>query len=328
MEFFGRKQNDEDVSTVFFATDLHGSEVCWRKFVAAAEFYGADVLVLGGDFTGKLVIPIVARPDNKFTAKLMGKTHQLSSDDLEGFERRVANMGFYPVTVDSDRYEELESNRSEVDDLFRELMTERLMAWISYAAEKLSSSGVRIYTAPANDDPYYIDDVIEQYGSDVLINVEGKTIEIAPGHPMISTGYTNRTPWNTPREFDEEDITSRIDSLINGSVDLDSAILNLHPPPYGTKLDVAPKLTPDLEVVTSAGATVMENVGSKAVAAALEKHQPMLSLHGHIHEAAGQERIGRTLAINPGSEYGEGILKGALIRIGKGRIHSYQATSG
>jgi uncharacterized protein len=107
-----------------------------------------------------------------------------------------------------------------------------------------------------------------------------------------------------------------------------SAIFNLHPPPFGTKLDVAPKLTSDLEVVTSAGATVMDHVGSRAVLEAVQKHQPLLSLHGHIHEAAGQVSIGRTMAINPGSEYGEGVLKGALVRIGGGRIHSHQATSG
>lgn len=318
---------DSDVVTLFFASDLHGSEVCWRKFVAAVDFYGADVLILGGDFTGKLVIPIVG-VDNQFTARFLGKKHNLSELDLPAFTRRVSDSGFYPVQVDQDRFEELEANPAEVDKLFQALMTDRLVEWIGLARHKLAKSGVRIYTAPANDDPFFVDDVISEHGGDVLVNVEDEVIEVAPGHEMISTGYTNRTPWDTPREFDEPEIESHIDQMVERVQNVETAIFNLHPPPYGTKLDVAPKLTPDLEVVTSAGATVMENVGSTAVLDILKRHQPLLSLHGHIHEAAGQEKIGRTIAINPGSEYGEGILKGALVRVGGGRIHSYQATSG
>lgn len=327
MALLRSEKKKEETTTIFFASDLHGSEVCWRKFVAASDFYGADVLVLGGDFTGKLVIPIVSRPSG-LEARFMGKLHELEADDLPAFKRRVADAGFYPVEVDEEEFDQLEADPQKVDVLFGELMTERLVAWIEYAAEKLGPSGTTIYTAPANDDPYYIDDVIGRHGGDVLVNVEGRAVEIAPGHEMISTGWTNRTPWDTPREYDEADIESHIDDMAAGLQSVETAIFNLHPPPFGTSLDVAPKLTPDLEVVTSAGATVMDNVGSVAVLDAIKRHQPLLSLHGHIHEAAGQERIGRTVAINPGSEYGEGVLKGALIRIGGGRVHSYQATSG
>ncbi|MDH3189305.1 MAG: metallophosphoesterase [Acidimicrobiia bacterium] len=327
MVLFKRNRHSSDAVTLFFASDLHGSEVCWRKFVAAAGFYGADILILGGDFTGKLVIPIVGSGD-RFAARFLGKQHNLSESDLPAFTRRVSDSGFYPVQVDQERFAELEENPAEVEALFRDLMTERLIDWIRLARDKLEGSGVRIYTAPANDDPFFIDDVISEHGGDVLINVEDQVIEVAPGHEMISTGYTNRTPWDTPREFDEPEIESHIDQMVERIANVDTAIFNLHPPPYGTKLDVAPKLTPDLDVVTSAGATVMENVGSTAVLDTIKRHQPLLSLHGHIHEAAGQEQIGRTIAINPGSEYGEGILKGALVRVGGGRIHSYQATSG
>lgn len=317
-----------DAVTLFFATDIHGSEVCWRKFVGAASFYRADVLVLGGDFTGKLVIPVVRDGADRFRARFMGKEHQFTADDREAFERRVADSGFYPVVMDPDQVRVLEDDPAKVEALFEELMVDRLVRWIGYARERLAGTGVRIVTAPANDDPYYIDDVIAEHGGDVFVNVEDRVIEIAPGHEMISTGYTNRTPWNTPREHDEDVIARHIDQMVGRLSDVESAVFNLHPPPRGTKLDIAPKLTADLEVVTSAGATVMEHVGSSAVLEAIERHQPLLSLHGHIHEAAGQVSIGRTTAINPGSEYGEGVLKGAIVRIGGGRIHSYQATSG
>lgn len=326
--FRRRAEPSGDVVTLFFATDLHGSEICWRKFVAAAGFYRADVLVLGGDFTGKLVIPLVRSPGGGFQARFLGKEHRLAPDEVPAFERRVADSGFYPVEMDPDRYTQLETNPAEVEALFQELMVTRLIDWIAYARDKLAGSRVRILTAPANDDPYYIDDVIAEHGGDLFLNVEDTVIEVAPGHEMISTGFTNRTPWNTPREHDEAVIAAHIDQMAARLTRVETAVFNLHPPPHGTKLDAAPRLNDRLEVVTSAGAAVMDHVGSKAVVEALERHQPLLSLHGHIHESAGQIQIGRTTAINPGSEYGEGVLKGALVRIGQGRIHSYQATSG
>lgn len=328
MGLFKRSKTSKRATTIFFASDLHGSEVCWRKFVSAAAFYDADVLILGGDFTGKLVVPIVERSGGALEASFLGKDHRLDEEAVPAFTRRVADSGFYPIRVDPDRFAALQGSPELVESLFRTLMTERLVSWIGFARQKLAGTGVRILTAPANDDPFYIDDVIREHGGGVMVNVEDEVVEIAPGHEMISTGWTNRTPWNTPREFDEAEIADHIDRKVDKLAAVETAIFNLHPPPYGTRLDVAPKLTPDLEVVTSSGATVMENVGSTAVFDALKRHQPLLSLHGHIHEAAGHERIGRTVAINPGSEYGEGILRGALVRVGGGEIQSYQATSG
>lgn len=322
------RETKDDTAMLFFATDIHGSEVCWRKFVAAADFYHADVLVLGGDFTGKLVIPIVAGQGNRHLARFLGKEHLLEADDLDRFQRRVSDSGFYPIQIDAAEFGALEADPDRVEALFRQLIVERLVQWIKHATERLDGTGVRILTAPANDDPYYIDQTISEHGGDVFVNVEDQVVELAPGHEMISTGYTNRTPWNTPREQDEDVIAAHIEQMAARLERPETAVFNLHPPPHGTKLDLAPRLDEHLSVVTSAGATVMDHVGSHAVADALHRHQPLLSLHGHIHESAGQIRIGRTTAINPGSEYGEGVLRGALIRIGDGRIHSYQATSG
>lgn len=328
MPRFRRARAREDTVTVFFATDIHGSEICWRKFISAAHFYRADLLILGGDFTGKLVIPIVATGSGRFRARFMGKDHEMGQGQLAAFERRVADAGFYPARIEPDHLTELEGDPGLVDQLFQDLMTRRLIDWIEFARTRLSGSAVRVLTAPANDDPYYVDDVIAEHGDELLTNVEGQVVEIAPGHEMISTGYTNRTPWNTPREHDEDVIEAHIEEMAEQVANLDNAVFNLHPPPHNTRLDLAPKLDDRLEVVTAAGAPITEHVGSKAVHHALARHQPMLSLHGHIHESAGRDRIGRTTAINPGSEYGEGILKGALIRLGAGRIQSYQATSG
>ena len=39
------------MTKLFFATDVHGSEICWKKFISAGKFYEADVIILGGDIT-------------------------------------------------------------------------------------------------------------------------------------------------------------------------------------------------------------------------------------------------------------------------------------
>ncbi|MEX1124425.1 MAG: metallophosphoesterase, partial [Acidimicrobiia bacterium] len=191
---------------LFFASDIHGSDVCWRKFIAAARFYEADTLILGGDFTGKLVVPVVDQGGGRFQAHFLGKDHELVRDDLPEFNRRIADAGFYSVEMGPDRLSELESDPEGITSIFEELMTSRLIEWIALARERLAGTGVRVLTAPANDDPYFIDGVIASHGGDVFVNVEDQVVELAPGHEMISSGYTNRTPWDTPREFDEDEI--------------------------------------------------------------------------------------------------------------------------
>jgi Icc-related predicted phosphoesterase len=80
--------------------------------------------------------------------------------------------------------------------------------------------------------------------------------------------------------------------------------------------------------IVKAGQIVLHGAGSRSVRLAIETHQPMLGLHGHIHESAGVIRLGRTLCANPGSEYGEGVLRGFLARLADGAVESYQLTTG
>ncbi len=62
--------------------------------------------------------------------------------------------------------------------------------------------------------------------------------------------------------------------------------------------------------------------------AAIEKYKPLLGLHGHVHESKGFVNIGSTLCINPGSEYGEGILRGVIVELGDGKVKNYLLTQG
>jgi uncharacterized protein len=318
-----------DRTTIFFATDVHGSEVCFRKFVAAANFYGADLLVLGGDVTGKLVVPVVEAADGfGLVAELHGEPVTVRESDADSFERRIADEGLYAVRMSAAERDALEHDPAGVDQLFLRLMNERLAAWMDYAQERLEGTTVRILTTPGNDDPPQIDAVIRERGGDRVLLVEGELYEVCRGHTMLNCGHSNPTPWDTPRELDEETLAEHLEEMAARLEGVESAIFNIHVPPFDSGLDTAPQLEEDLSVRTAAGAQLMTSVGSTAVRDLIDRYQPLLSLHGHIHEAGGTVRLGRTVAINPGSEYGDGILRGALVTVGGGELHGYQATSG
>jgi uncharacterized protein len=315
-------------TTIFFATDLHGSETCFRKFVAAAGFYGADLLVLGGDLTGKLVVPLVSQPDGRYEAWVHGRRRLLDSDGAADLERQARVAGSYTRRMTPEEHQHLEANPAAVEELFAELMTDTLRRWLRHANERLAGSEVRILTAPGNDDPWLVDDVLREHGGERVALAEGEIVEIAPGHELLTTGWTNKTPWNTPREYPEEAIAQRLDDLAAGLANPAGALFNVHVPPYDSRLDTAPLLGQDLKVRTSMGGEVTAPVGSTAVRDAIERHQPLVSLHGHIHESGGTARLGRTLAVNAGSEYGEGVLRGVLVTVGGGKVLRYQATTG
>ena len=315
-------------TTLYFATDLHGSEVCFRKFVAAAAFYHADLLVLGGDLTGKLVTPIVDRGDGTWSVELHGEPRVYRTRDLDDLEAQLANEGNYSRRMSRDEHADLERSPDAVEALFRELMIERVAHWVDLARDRLENTDVRVITAPGNDDPYEVDDVIRERGGDRVILMEGEVTEVAPGHEMLNTGWSNHTPWKTHREFDEPRIREHIDSMASRIAHPEAAIFNIHVPPHDTTLDTAPVLDEDLTVQTSMGNPVTAPVGSTAVREAIEAHQPLASLHGHIHESGGSVRIGRTVAINAGSAYGEGILHGVLLTVGGGKLVRFQATTG
>ena len=102
----------------------------------------------------------------------------------------------------------------------------------------------------------------------------------------------------------------------------------LHPPPVGTDLDQAPAIDDEFRVKFEAEGVLMIGVGSIAVREFIEARQPLIGLHGHVHESQGREQIGRTLCLNPGSEYTDGTLCGAIVTLGDGRVVSHQFVVG
>mgnify|MGYP001496570960 CR=1 FL=1 len=308
---------------VFFATDLHGSEVCWKKFLNSAKFYGADVLICGGDMTGKAIVPIVSE-NGHYTYALGGVQQAVAAEQVADVEATIRRKGYYPLQMSVERLHELDQDPAKRAACFQEVMLEGVDRWMKLAAEKLRGTGIRCFVSPGNDDEMEVDDVIRR--AELVELAEGRVVEIE-GYSMISTGWSNPTPWKTHREESEEQLAQRIDAMATQIADPSQAIFNLHCPPYKSGLDEAPAIDADLKLLH--GGRALRPVGSTAVREAIEKHQPLISLHGHIHESKGAVKIGKTLSINPGSAYEEGMLMGAIVQLdSKKGIKSYQLVNG
>jgi Icc-related predicted phosphoesterase len=313
------------VIRLYFCTDLHGSEVCFRKFLSAGPVYKADVVIMGGDCTGKMIVPFVHMGNSTYHAEWSGRVVDAhSSEELSEEEKRVRNSGFYPVRLERSAVEELQRHPESVDRLFSQVMTETLEGWITLAEQRLSGKGLRVIITPGNDDHFDVDPVLES--SSFIEAGEAKILRIGGRHEMLSVSWSNPTPWDTPRECSEEELAEKIHGLASQIEDMESAIFNIHVPPYGSGLDLAPELEEGTKV--KRGGTMFQSVGSTAVRDAILEYQPLLSLHGHIHESRGMHRLGRTLCVNPGSSYSDGVLQGVLIDLDNKKVKRYVPVTG
>ena len=321
-----RKRDSSGELAIFFATDLHGSNVCFKKFVNAGKFYGASVLILGGDVTGKMVVPIARQEDGSYLTSFAGKELRLETeDDVAALKAQVSDMGYYPQVMPEEEFQAIRDDPESQDALFHELIRERLEEWISYARPRLAEQGVKCFAAPGNDDAFFIDELLAESGAIELL--EGRVVDV-DGIEMLTTGWSNETPWKTEREASEDELRAMIETMIDQLERPESAIFNIHVPPHATALDQCPKLDDELRPVSSGGNPVMTSAGSTAVRELIEAHQPLLGLHGHIHEGRGIARIARTVCVNPGSNYSEGVLNGSLIRLRQGEVRDVHLTQG
>ena len=313
-------------TTIYYASDVHGSNRCFRKFLNAARFYRSNVLVMGGDILGKAVVFLEETRPGVYSTRDRGQQIELASGaEVEEFEKRAADMGLYPYRCTPEEARELRAG-GQLEPLFERLMRQRLQEWMALADERLARSGVACYIMGGNDDPPTVLEVLAE--SRLVHDPDGRVIALDDYSEMISCGWSNPTPWNTPRECSEDELAQRIERMMALVKRPESCVMNLHVPPFQSGLDDAPELDASLKVQSSFGQTRFKPVGSTAVRAAIERYQPLLGLHGHVHEAHASRKIGRTVCINPGSDYGEGILHGALITLNKGKLKGYQMVSG
>jgi Icc-related predicted phosphoesterase len=326
-----RKRAERTFTRVFFATDLHASTRVFRKFLNAATAYKADVLVLGGDVCGKMLTPIVECEDGTHELALHGEYRTVGSErDFDRAVEALDTQGHYYRVMSPDEYARLAANEDAVDELFTELARERLAAWREEAERKLGPLGVRCFVTGGNDDRPEALEALEG-GDGALVFCEGRATPIADDHVMVSCGHSNETPWRTPREVTEERLAAIIEEAVNGIDDFTNVVFNFHAPPFDSTLDLCPELDTSTEPPTPVyrgGQMSFTAAGSTAVRDAINRYQPLLGLHGHIHESRGAVNVGRSLCINPGSEYGEGYLRGCIVNLVDGKVLSYQLTSG
>jgi len=304
------------------ATDFHGSDVVFRKFISACLVYEADAAFVAGDLTGKAIVPIIHKDIEKYEGHLSGKPFTATTpEELEIAKKNIADVGFYPVVLDPEEAEEIAKDSNKMDLLFKKVMVERLKSWMELTQVHFKPKGIPLYIIPGNDDDYLIDEVLLNWPG--VFNPDGKKQIYKDIYEIIGMAESNMTPWACPRDVEEETIAQKLLNLVRKLDNPKKSIWIFHDPPYNSLLDNCPALEDDLRIATEGGQVLMQSVGSTSIRQAIEEYQPMLTIHGHIHESPGCRKIGKTLCINPGSEYAEGILRVLLINITGDQIKGY-----
>ncbi len=326
---FGHRRESSQNVRVFYAADIHGSERAFRKWVNSAKTFELDALVFGGDLTGKFVVPIVREAGGKWRSELYEPNGRIESEEeLASFESQLRAAGKYPVVLDPEEKATYDAHPELVQrDLFKPVISKQTREWVGLIGDRLGGLRTQTYMMLGNDDD---EEVAEDLAEAAVVLTDGAVVELPGGVQMASLGFSNPTPWKTPRELPEDEIAARLDRLMDKLSEPETAILNVHCPPRDTQLDQAALLDEEFNPRMRGGQVLVGGVGSSAVRSVIDRYQPMLSLHGHIHESAAVQKLGQTTAINPGSEYNDGILRGALLMLdprGK-RLKSWQLIHG
>jgi Icc-related predicted phosphoesterase len=304
-----------------FSTDLHGSEAVWRKFLNSAKYFDLDALVLSGDMTGKLMIPIVKRPDGKYDASLQAEKFVLTEEEIPEFAKKCRMITYLPYVTTPEEVERIAADEVYRESVFERLEQEVICTWLSLIPDRVPSK-CKVILSPGNDDKLSIDNIIRAEMANIpnLIFGEEEVVALDEEHEVLCFGWSNPTPFNSPRECSEEELEERLECVVAQVRNMKTAVFCIHVPPYKSAIDDAPLITEDLKYDVRGGRIQMVPVGSQAVRKIIKKYQPLLGLHGHIHESPGFVNIGRTQCLNPGSEYAEGILKGFLVEINGAKI--------
>jgi uncharacterized protein len=333
MPLFRRKgESGGQPLRIFYASDFHGSDTTFRKFINAGKFYEADVLVCGGDLMGKTVVPIVRGPGGSRYAYLHGQRQEFAAqDEVSAFETALGKSGSYTYQCDQDEHDHLADDKEAIEELFNKLAIDRLQSWIGLAAERLAGTHVKCFLGGGNDDTDEFLTQLNDLPGENLVYSESGIHPLDDRHVLATIGYSSPTPWNTPREKSEDEIDAAIQVLTAQLADPAAAVFNFHVPPIDSTLDRCIKLDNSVwppAPIVERGQPVFFGAGSQAVRTAIESLQPVAGLHGHIHESRGVVKLGQTMSFNAGSEYGEGLLRGLIVSIRDSRVLGYQFTSG
>jgi uncharacterized protein len=313
---------------IFYSVDVHGAETVWRKWISAISMYECNALMLCGDLAGKALVPIIDYGKKGWKSGYFGMTVTLrTEEEIADWERKLSNGGVYSCRIDKSELDRMKKDPDLVDKVMKDAVVARMRGWLELLVEKIDTEKVLSIVMPGNDDPLELDVAIKEYESRHVLYPTDKVIDIE-GHELISLEYVTPTPWDTPRETDEAGMMTMLEEKISWLKDKRNSIWNIHCPPKDTDIDLAPQLSKELKVQSGAEGVKMVHVGSQSVRDEIAKYQPMLSLHGHIHESSGFSFIGDTLCINPGSEYGEGLLRGFIVEVTPEKVEKYWKVQG
>jgi hypothetical protein len=307
---------------ITFVSDLQASKKCYIKLLNSVNYYKSDVLIAGADITGKFLIPVVKGAEG-YTYTYRGNRNTVSEEKLQVTLDALRGDGIYAAVVTQEEFDELSRDPSKVDKLFLESMKNTLAEWAELARQRLAGKNLQLILNFGNDDRMELDAFARTIENDYFVFSEDRKFTLGNEYTVVSTGYANVTPWNAPRDISEDELEKRIDEKVSDIRDFEKVIFNFHCPPLDTVLDKAPRLGADNKPIATGGHMQMESVGSSAVRKALEKYQPLLGLHGHIHESRGFTKIGRTVCLNPGSEYHNGVLKLCIITLDGSKVKDH-----
>jgi uncharacterized protein len=326
---FARKTGDQGAAEkrllLMVASDIHGSDMCWKKFLNAAKQFDVDVLLMNGDLAGKILVPAERRGVG-WVVHFEGRRLELDTDsELKEVFDKARQIGQYPYLAEAGETEQLRNSQAYLEEVFRKVIRGSVTEWMEIASARLKGAKTRLFVMPGNDDPPDVGEVLSDAGVE---NPEGRIIDLDGRHQMVALGYSNITPWKTPRELEEPEIRKRLEHDFAAINEPAWTIGAIHCPPFDSGLDTAPALDENFRVIHDTGQPRMTAVGSPAVREVIEKYQPLVSLHGHIHESSGTRKIGSTVAINPGSEYGDGTLRATLVSIKGAKVLGHQFING
>jgi Icc-related predicted phosphoesterase len=279
---------------------------------------------MGGDMTSKVMVPIVREPEGGYTANFRGKQVKISEEGLPGLKKQIRQHCYLPYVCSKDEVERLSQDQEYVEKVFEDLEVEMVNDWLSLIPKK--TPDVRVIIHPGNDDKFILDDVLRK--SPNIVFAEEAVVQFDDLHEAACVGWSNPTPWHSPRECTEEQLLEKLEKTVSQLKSIEGSCFCFHVPPYNSTIDMAPKLDANLRPVYEGGRPAFIPVGSTSVRKVIEKYQPLLGLHGHIHESPGLVKIGKTQCINPGSEYSEGILRAYIIELEGGRAKRLQRLEG
>ena len=304
---------------VLHTSDLHGSTICFEKLIEVAAASNANAVVISGDLTGKFFVPIIQLRGGLYES-YVGEIKETAKDgdELADLERRISTLGGYSKVFSKEEFVHFKDCNGDQLELFDKEMRHRLQEWLWYAARKLRPLGVRLLITAGNDDVWSIDDLLR---ADPYVEaIDFGPVTLWEDCEVIGESYGNPTPYHCPRDVSERELKARLAGKMSNLKKPEGAILVAHVPPYNSGIDSAPKLDSERRPIVKGGQILMAPAGSTAVREVIEEYQPLVSLHGHIHEDPGKGTIGKTVCFNPGSEYHNGTLRGIVIRFDSGKI--------